>query len=643
MSDDEGARTEELLQRARRLDGGGRSALLQEVRDSDPSLASQLEEILLDERAESLFATLLSETGRPSTQDVDRLCDENPELAASLRRHFRQWRAMGDLAKAVPGSNPSLPGQVDRGCFKDAGQEADRYASETASRLQRLQEKEVRHRVQSEIARGGQGVVFRGWDEGLQRKLAVKMLRSQCDAVQRGEQPDCGGIELARFFKEAYTTARLDHPGVVPVYEQGVDRGRAFFTMKLVDGDDLAKVFRKVGKAEDGWTTRGVLDVLTKVSDTLRYAHANGVVHRDIKPGNIMVGRFGEVYLMDWGIARILPSGREQGEMPARRSSSPQQHALVNHDRMALPDLTSEKEVFGTLAYMPPEQLAGDLDAIGPHSDVYAMGAMLYELLAGTPPYVDEDGAVDLEMLGQEPPASLELLAPNVPIPLAVICEKAMAMKVEDRYSSAEEFARDLGEFLSDGSRSALPNVRQGYMLLLGAATLPIIAIATGVVSLEDPFFVIAALSGLSTLGFVNWLGTVDRLHVCVREASFGQYPMSPWRALFLSLPPISIVGFPFWSARFVRYLNRFGGASFRPWVPGALFLAGCALIPIVGGIVGLIPIAVIESSGLPDPGKEQLQSVIGGAVISCPLFAAWLFIVGRLSRQLAQVRLSSF
>ena len=165
------------------------------------------------------------------------------------------------------------------------------------------------YELQGELARGGQGVVFSVWDPELRRRLAMKVSHVS---------PAAGGAEasplvpeatksLGRFLEEAQVTARLDHPGIAPVHELGLDsKGRVFFTMKLVKGRDLREVFELVAKGDPGWSRTRVLGLLLKVCETMEYAHARGVIHRDLKPANVMVGRYGEVLVMDWGLARFL-------------------------------------------------------------------------------------------------------------------------------------------------------------------------------------------------------------------------------------------------------------------------------------------------------------------------------------------------
>ena len=179
-----------------------------------------------------------------------------------------------------------------------------------SSALNRLSERPPstdRYMDSGEFARGGMGSIREVWDEDLRRTLAMKVLLEASEAGSGAGSEADDRRRTARFLDEAQVTAQLEHPAIIPVHELGLDaNGQLYFTMPLVDGDDLAEVWRKVHAEEDGWTLTRALSALLKVCEAMAFAHARGVVHRDLKPANIMVGAFGEVYVMDWGLARIL-------------------------------------------------------------------------------------------------------------------------------------------------------------------------------------------------------------------------------------------------------------------------------------------------------------------------------------------------
>ncbi len=300
-----------------------------------------------------------------------------------------------------------------------------------------------RYELRGEIARGGMGTVFALWDADLRRHVAMKVVGT---VAPEGERVALDERVVRRFLDEVHVTAQLDHPGIVPVYEAGVDEaGRPFFVMPLVRGRALDEILRRDAAGDESWTRTRALGVLLKVCETVAFAHERGVVHRDLKPSNVMVGRFGEVYVMDWGLAKLRAHARREES----RAPGPPVDAPFDAAR------TQDGDVVGTPAYMAPEQAAGEVDAVGPLSDVYSLGAILYHLLAGRMPYDGTSLAsdprapkrrVDWILLGPPPP--LRELDPHLPPDLLAICEKAMARAPSERYESALALADDLRAFL---------------------------------------------------------------------------------------------------------------------------------------------------------------------------------------------------
>jgi serine/threonine-protein kinase len=239
-----------------------------------------------------------------------------------------------------------------------------------------------RYQLFGEIARGGMGAVLRGRDVDLGRDLAVKVLLEK-HASRR---------EVAlRFIDEAQIGGQLQHPGVVPVYDIGWFGDRPFFTMKLVKGLTLAQIL-----AERADPTQGrprLLNIALKVSETMKYAHAKGVIHRDLKPANIMVGAFGEVQVTDWGLAKVLAEGGIADEERANLQYQPEDGTQIRTARSTGSAGTHGTEteagsLMGTPAYMPPEQACGDVAHLDRRADVFGLGAILCEILTGRPPYV---------------------------------------------------------------------------------------------------------------------------------------------------------------------------------------------------------------------------------------------------------------
>ncbi|MHC5209558.1 MAG: serine/threonine-protein kinase, partial [Planctomycetota bacterium] len=214
--------------------------------------------------------------------------------------------------------------------------------SELVEQLAAHAPKASRYTLEGEIARGGMGAIVKVWDEDLRRHLAMKVVLGEADAKPTGRTPVVDERTLGRFLEEAQVTGQLDHPGVVPVHELGVDAtGRVYFTMRLVKGRDLKEIFGLVWRGAEGWSQTRALNVLLKACEALAYAHSKGVVHRDLKPSNIMVGRFGEVYVMDWGLARVL-GHEDRKDIRLRSETVPESSEAVRSLRRDAVGLTPD-------------------------------------------------------------------------------------------------------------------------------------------------------------------------------------------------------------------------------------------------------------------------------------------------------------
>jgi serine/threonine-protein kinase len=247
-----------------------------------------------------------------------------------------------------------------------------------------------RYQLQGEIARGGMGAVLRGRDVDLGRDLAVKILLEK-----HAQRPEVA----RRFIEEAQIGGQLQHPGVVPVYDIGHFGNRPFFTMKLVKGHTLAALLgeREIPVADAAGSPADLprfLDIALKVAQTLAYAHAKGVIHRDLKPANIMVGAFGEVQVMDWGLAKVLAEGGVTDEERTSRERERAEDVTTIRTARSTGSAgsfgtnTEVGSLLGTPAYMPPEQANGDVALLDRRADVFGLGAILCEILTGKPPYV---------------------------------------------------------------------------------------------------------------------------------------------------------------------------------------------------------------------------------------------------------------
>lgn len=338
----------------------------------------------------------------------------------------------------------------------DAGQK-DGPSSEFLNRLRDRSGKRSRYKLEGEVARGGMGAILRVWDEDLRRQLAMKVILGRSE---KGSESTTGVDPriLARFLEEAQVTGQLDHPGIVPVHELGIDdEGQVYFTMKLVKGRNLKAVFDLVFQAQEGWNKTRALSVLLRACEALAYAHAKGVIHRDLKPANVMVGNFGEVYVMDWGLARVVGCNdrhdiRIKPEGSSQLSSVKTERRAMREEGIDSPLITMDGQVMGTPAYMSPEQARGEIEKLGPRSDVYSVGAMLYHLLAQQVPYVPNGVRMSnytvLGLVIQGPPKPLSALQPNVAAELVAITEKAMARDAGIRYADTHALAHDLRAYL---------------------------------------------------------------------------------------------------------------------------------------------------------------------------------------------------
>jgi tRNA A-37 threonylcarbamoyl transferase component Bud32 len=308
-----------------------------------------------------------------------------------------------------------------------------------------------RYHILRPHARGGLGEVFVAEDTELGREVALKEIQAQ-----HADDP----AYRDRFVREAEITGGLEHPGVVPVYGLGTNPdGRPYYAMRFIRGESFRDAVERFHAAdgparepgERSLAFRGLLRRFIDVCNAVAYAHSRGVLHRDLKPGNVMLGPFGETLVVDWGLAKAgveSPAGAADADEattdPALRPpSSDDQH------------VTQPGQKLGTPAYMSPEQAAGRLDEVGPASDVYSLGAMLYVLLTGQKPF--EGGRTD-EVLARvrggrfAPP---RLVKPGTPAALDAVCRKAMALRPDDRYATALGLAADVEHWLADEPTTA--------------------------------------------------------------------------------------------------------------------------------------------------------------------------------------------
>jgi len=297
-----------------------------------------------------------------------------------------------------------------------------------------------RYRAGEVIGRGGMGEVRVAHDRRVGRSVALKVLLERAK-----ERPDAA----RRFVREARVQGRLEHPSIVPVYDLGTDEsGRPFFVMKRVAGVTLSEVIRdlraKRRDAESKYSTRKLLSIFQSACLAIEYAHSRGVIHRDIKPSNLMLGDFGEVYVLDWGIAKVRDLAEPEGRVAA---------ASTRSRRSSLRDDTGHDEILGSLGYMAPEQLdkATTVDA---RTDVYSLGAVLFELLTLEPLH-DRRSEAELARStteGVDARPSMRSKERDVPPELDLICIRATAIERDERYPSARAL-HDAIEAYLEGDR----------------------------------------------------------------------------------------------------------------------------------------------------------------------------------------------
>ncbi len=290
-----------------------------------------------------------------------------------------------------------------------------------------------------EIARGGMGVILKGHDTDLGRDVAVKVLDGELAK---------NATVVQRFIEEAQIGGQLQHPGIVPVYELGLMANESpYFTMKLVKGRTLAALFKQRKSPADN---RGrLLAIFESVCQTMAYAHSKGVLHRDLKPANIMVGAFGEVQVVDWGLAKVLHRGGVADEKRARETV----HTVIETVRSG-PGSGSDSiagSIMGTPAYMAPEQAQGEVDLLDERADVFSLGAILCELLTGRPPYEELEGESIVMQAARAKlqPARARIEACEADRALITLCLECLTAAREARPVNAEDVAKVMHEYLA--------------------------------------------------------------------------------------------------------------------------------------------------------------------------------------------------
>ena len=376
--------------------------------------------------------------------------------------------ALGIFPDAVAGGGD--PGGVDEASCDQANAATvhSKKAASAATMLGELGDYELLE----EIGRGAQGVVFRARQKSLNRTVALKV-------ISLGQW--ASKAHLKRFRREAEAAASLDHPSIVPIYEVGERDGSCYFSMKFVEGGQLDEVVRRTPMS-----IRQAVELIAKVARTVHYAHEHLILHRDIKPGNILLDAKGEPHLTDFGLARLVES-----------ESS----------------VTQTLDVLGTPSYMAPEQAVGNNAAVSSATDVYGLGAVLYQLLTGHPPFAGGTTYETIKLLEDTEPRPPRLLNPKVDRDLSTICLKCLEKDPKRRYSSALALAEDLNRWLKYEPIQARHSgvfargkkwVRRNPTSAVLAASLMALAAAAGWIIWKSELIRQPLTNGIAVLPFEN-------------------------------------------------------------------------------------------------------------------------------------------
>src|SRR5213082_529556 len=376
--------------------------------------------------------------------------------------------ALGIFPDAVAGVDSSAGSLDELSCDNPKPTSGVKEAVRAATMLGELGDYELL----DEVGRGGQGVVFRARQKSLNRTVALKV-------ISLGQW--ASKAHLKRFRLEAEAAARLEHPGIVPIHEVGERDGSCYFSMKFVEGGQLDEVVRRAPMS-----IRQAAELIAKVARTVHYAHEHGILHRDIKPGNILLDDKDEPHLTDFGLARLVETEST---------------------------MTRTLEVLGTPSYMAPEQAAGNNNQLTSATDVYGLGAVLYQLITGQPPFAGGTTYETIKLLLDTEPRQPRLLNPKIDRDLSTICLKCLEKDPKRRYSSALALAEDLEHWLKHEPIQARPTgivarsrkwVRRNPSIAVMAAMLLALAVPLGMMIWNSEFPRHPVTNGIAVLPFEN-------------------------------------------------------------------------------------------------------------------------------------------
>ena len=363
-------------------------------------------QFLDDPEFQSLLVGCLESLQRGETIDRDALARDFPKYANEIGQFLSDRQLLEQVASKFDGVEPS---RIALSAYeKTLGKDSSSDEFIIGDTIRYIGEYEILE----EVARGGMGIVFRARQQKLGRLVALKMILA-------GRLADTADVE--RFHRESRAAGQLKHVNIVAVHDVGEHEGRHYFTMDFVEGQSLAEVIR-----DETLAPRKAAKIAQITAKAVQYAHEQGIVHRDLKPANVLLDADDQPHVTDFGLARMLESVDEESRA----------------------ELTASGQILGTPNYMSPEQASGKRDLVGPASDIYSLGAILYACLTGRAPFVADSPVDTLLQVMKNDPVSPRDLNPSVPKDLETICLKCLTKEPHKRYGTAQEFAHDLNRFL---------------------------------------------------------------------------------------------------------------------------------------------------------------------------------------------------
>ena len=484
-----------------------------------PEPKPTLESLEQDERLAKLLAGLMDQAQRKEEVDIQQVCNENPDIAEELRQLWAMV-VVTEVAADQPTIDFNKTELIEVETLELPCQFGD-------------------YEILEELGRGGMGIVYRARQLSLNREVALKMiLRGSLASAQ----------DRRRFFAEAEAAAQLEHPGIVPVYEVGQHQGLAFFSMKVVEGQTLDQLL-----ANRPIDARKAAEILKKIAEAIHYAHERGVLHRDLKPSNILIDQNGNPNVTDFGLAK----------------------------RFTEKNAESKSGIVGTPMYMAPEQAEGAKNQVGPGTDVYCMGNVLYFMLTGRPPFQAATPLDTMRLVLEQDPAPPRVINRTADRSLELVALKCLQKPVELRYETAQELANDLGAFLNS-ERLSIMGGRFGQII-------------------AGMFRETHHASILEMWGVLWMWHSLVLLIACFSTNIMHIYDIDDWN------PVLWTVGFWTWAAVFWMLRRRMGPVTFIERQIAHVW--GACLI----GIALLFPIERILD--LPDLSLSPIVAVFAGFV----------------------------